>query len=62
VEERRSIVWSADLVANASERKRDPRHDGSSRDEMTTAPLSLEEYKRYGRQMILDGIGLEGLD
>lgn len=23
-------------------------------------PLDLPEYKRYGRQMILDGFGLEG--
>lgn len=25
-----------------------------------TSQLSLEEYRRYGRQMILDGIGLPG--
>lgn len=23
-------------------------------------PLPLEDYKRYGRQMILDGFGLQG--
>lgn len=28
---------------------------------MTALPLSLSDYKRYGRQMILDGFGLEGV-
>ena len=27
---------------------------------MTALPLALSDYKRYGRQMILDGFGLEG--
>ncbi|RXW17828.1 hypothetical protein EST38_g8018 [Candolleomyces aberdarensis] len=27
---------------------------------MTELPLPLEDYKRYGRQMILDGFGLQG--
>jgi molybdopterin/thiamine biosynthesis adenylyltransferase len=28
---------------------------------MTALPLALSDYKRYGRQMILDGFGLEGM-
>ena len=28
--------------------------------QMTALPLALSDYKRYGRQMILDGFGLEG--
>jgi len=28
---------------------------------MTAYPLALSDYKRYGRQMILDGFGLEGM-
>lgn len=28
---------------------------------MTALPLALLDYKRYGRQMILDGFGLEGM-
>jgi hypothetical protein len=27
---------------------------------MTASSLHLDDYKRYGRQMILDGIGLPG--
>ena len=27
---------------------------------MTALPLALSDYKRYGRQMILDGFGMEG--
>jgi hypothetical protein len=27
---------------------------------MTASSLPLDDYKRYGRQMILDGIGLPG--
>jgi len=26
----------------------------------STLPLELDEYRRYGRQMILDGFGLQG--
>jgi hypothetical protein len=29
--------------------------------EMASAQLPLEDYRRYGRQMILEGIGLEGI-
>lgn len=29
---------------------------------MNDLPLPLEDYKRYGRQMILDGFGLNGLE
>jgi hypothetical protein len=60
MQKRCSIVRGTDLVADTSERNWSCRHDGSSRDEMTTPQLSLGEYKRYGRQMILDGFGLEG--
>ena len=28
---------------------------------MTALPLALLDYKRYGRQMILNGFGLEGM-
>lgn len=28
---------------------------------MTALPLALSDYERYGRQMILDGFGLEGM-
>lgn len=35
----------------------DPSSSGSGRQER---PLSLDEYERYGRQMILPGFGLPG--
>jgi hypothetical protein len=27
----------------------------------SSSPLALDDYRRYGRQMILDEIGLEGV-
>jgi adenylyltransferase/sulfurtransferase len=49
--ERRS---SEDKDAGGEEKKDDGSISGKS------LPLSLEEYKRYGRQMIVPEIGLKG--
>jgi adenylyltransferase and sulfurtransferase len=42
-----------------------PREDGQPRDlgsgESTMWPLTQEEYNRYGRQMIVPSIGIQGL-
>jgi adenylyltransferase/sulfurtransferase len=46
--------------------RRQTRPDGNNGDDSTAStntaslPLSLEEYRRYGRQMILPEIGLKG--
>ena len=38
-----------------------PAPDGTTLDDQQITPFGLEEYRRYGRQMILPGFGLPGL-
>lgn len=42
-----------------------PRHDeqleNSTNGKSTTWPLTQEEYNRYGRQMVVPSIGIQGL-
>lgn len=39
---------------------RNPAQDDESSAAQNTLPMTLSEYRRYGRQMILEGIGLPG--
>lgn len=47
-------------AALAAESVNGPPLDGSPVTEGTKWPLSAEEYKRYGRQMIVPSIGIQG--
>lgn len=70
-EEEKAILESkiSDLQAQLSRAKadlehllaRNPAQDNEFSAIQNTLPMTLSEYRRYGRQMILEGIGLPGL-
>ncbi|KAG8954259.1 Urmylation protein [Tulasnella sp. 424] len=69
-EEEKAILEAkiSDLQAQLSRAKadlehllaRNPAQDNESSAVQNTLPMTLSEYRRYGRQMILEGIGLPG--
>ena len=54
------ILKAQDQNQRAPARDVVPAPDDTTLDDNRITPLGLEEYRRYGRQMILPGFGLPG--